>query len=129
MAENINVQSFKVSKEKFFKIWLMILQPFLKLRNKELELVAKLLYHRYLISLEVKNKEMLDDLLFSNKMKKQILSELDIPEYAYNNILTHLRKKDIIKDKTINKKIIPVVNDDFKNFKLVYNLDIVEDGK
>lgn len=129
MAENINVQSFKVSKEKFFKIWLMILQPFLKLRNKELELVAKLLYHRYLISLEVKNKEMLDDLLFSNKMKKQILSELDIPEYAYNNILTHLRKKNIIKDKTINKKIIPVVNDNFKNFKLVYNLDIVENDK
>lgn len=129
MAENINVQSFKVSKEKFFKMWLMILQPFLKLRNKELDLVAKLLYHRYLISLEVKNKEMLDDLLFSNKMKKQILLELDIPEYAYNNILTHLRKKDIIKDKSINKRIIPVVSDDFKNFKLVYNLDIIEDGK
>lgn len=128
MAENINVQSFKVSKEKFFKMWLMILQPFLKLRNKELDLVAKLLYHRYLISLEVKNKEMLDDLLFSNKMKKQILLEMDIPEYAYNNILTHLRKKSIIKDKTINKKIIPVVTDDFKNFKLIYNLDIV-DGK
>lgn len=126
MAENINVQSFKVSKEKFFKMWLMILQPFLKLRNKELDLVAKLLYHRYLISLEVKNKEMLDDLLFSNKMKKQILLEMDIPEYAYNNILTHLRKKSIIKDKTINKKIIPVVTDDFKNFKLIYNLDIVD---
>lgn len=129
MAENINVQSFKVSKEKFFKMWLMILQPFLKLRNKELDLVAKLLYHRYLISLEVKNKEMLDDLLFSNKMKKQILLEMDIPEYAYNNILTHLRKKSIIKDKTINKKIIPVVTDDFKNFKLIYNLDIIEDAK
>lgn len=126
MAENINVQSFKVSKEKFFKMWLMILQPFLKLRNKELDLVAKLLYHRYLISLEVKNKEMLDDLLFSNKMKKQILLEMDIPEYAYNNILTHLRKKSIIKDKTINKKIIPVVTDDFKNFKLIYNLDIID---
>lgn len=129
MAENINVQSFKVSKEKFFKMWLMILQPFLKLRNKELDLVAKLLYHRYLISLEVKNKEMLDDLLFSNKMKKQILLEMDIPEYAYNNILTHLRKKSIIKDKTINKKIIPVVTDDFKNFKLIYNLDVIEDAK
>ena len=127
MAENLNIQSFKVSKEKFFKMWLMILQPFLKLRNKELDVVAKLLYHRYLISLEVKNKEMLDDLLFSTKMKKQIILELGIPEYAYNNILTPLRKKKIIIDNSINKQIIPVISEPFGNFKLIYNLDIVED--
>ena len=129
MAENLNVQSFKVTKESFFKMWLMILQPFLKLRNKELDVVAKLLYHRYLISLEVKNKEMLDDLLFSTKMKKQIILELGIPEYAYNNLLTPLRKKGIIIDNSINKQIIPVIKEPFSNFKLVYNFDIVEDAK
>lgn len=129
MAENLNVQSFKVTKESFFKMWLMILQPFLKLRNKELDVVAKLLYHRYLISLEVKNKEMLDDLLFSTKMKKQIILELGIPEYAYNNLLTPLRKKNIIIDNSINKQIIPVIKEPFDNFKLIYNFDIVEDAK
>lgn len=129
MAENLNVQSFKVTKESFFKMWLMILQPFLKLRNKELDVVAKLLYHRYLISLEVKNKEMLDDLLFSTKMKKQIILELGIPEYAYNNLLTPLRKKKIIIDNSINKQIIPVIKEPFDNFKLIYNFDIVEDAK
>lgn len=124
--KNINIQSFKVSKEKFFKMWLTILQPFLKLRNKELELLAKLLYHRYLISLEVKNKEMLDELLFSSKIKKQILTELDIPEYAYNNILSCLRKKKIVLDKSINKQIIPIIQEPFDNFKLVYNIDITD---
>ena len=39
--DNINVQSFKVSKEVFFKMWLIILQPFLKLRNKEIELLER----------------------------------------------------------------------------------------
>jgi len=121
---NINVQSFKVDKEKFFIMWLMILQPFLKLRNKELELLAKLLYHRYLISLEVKNKEMLDELLFSSKIKKKILAELDIQEYAYNNLLSCLRKKKIVNDKSINKQIIPTITEPFNNFKLVYNIDV-----
>jgi len=121
---NINVQSFKVDKEKFFIMWLMILQPFLKLRNKELELLAKLLYHRYLISLEVKNKEMLDELLFSSKIKKKILAELDIQEYAYNNLLSCLRKKKIVNDKSINKQIIPTITEPFSNFKLVYNIDV-----
>jgi hypothetical protein len=124
--KNINIQSFKVTKEKFFKMWLTILQPFLKLRNKELELLAKLLYHRYLISLEVKNKEMLDELLFSSKIKKKILSELDIPEHAYNNLLSCLRKKKIVIDKSINKQIIPTITEPFDNFKLVYNIDIVD---
>ena len=122
--DNVNVQSFSVSKEKFFTIWLTILQPFLKLRNKEIEILSKLLYHRYLISLEVKNKEMLDELLFSPKVKKQIMSELNMPEHAYNNLLSCLRKKKIINDKTINRQIIPVITEPFINFKLLYNIDV-----
>jgi len=124
MQENINIQNSEVSLENFFRMWLIILQPFLKLRNKELELLDKLLYHRYLISLEVKNKEMLDELLFSNKMKKQIMKELNLPEHGYNNLLSSLRKKKIINDKSINKQVIPVITEPFTNFKLVYNIDI-----
>ena len=124
MQENINIQNSEVSLENFFRMWLIILQPFLKLRNKELELLSKLLYHRYLISLEVKNKEMLDELLFSNKVKKQIMKELDLPEHGYNNLLSSLRKKQIINDKSINKQVIPVITEPFTNFKLVYNIDI-----
>lgn len=124
MQENINIQNSEVSLENFFRMWLIILQPFLKLRNKEIELLAKLLYHRYLISLEVKNKEMLDELLFSNKVKKQIMKELNLPEHGYNNLLSSLRKKKIITDKSINKQIIPVITEPFTNFKLVYNIDI-----
>ena len=124
MQENINIQNSEVSLENFFRMWLIILQPFLKLRNKELELLSKLLYHRYLISLEVKNKEMLDELLFSNKVKKQIMKELDLPEHGYNNLLSSLRKKQIINDKSINKQVIPVITEPLTNFKLVYNIDI-----
>lgn len=123
-TNNVNIQNINVSQEQFFKIWLTILQPFLKLRKKELELLARLLYHRHLISLEVRNKEMLDELLFSSKYRKQVMKDLNMPEYAYNNLLTCLRKKEIIVDNSIKKQIIPVINEPFNNFKLIYNIDV-----
>ncbi len=123
-TDNVNIQNIKVTKEQFFKTWLTILQPFLKLRNKELELLAKLLYHRYLISIEVKNKEMIDELLFSSKIKKKIMTELSIPEHAYNNLLTCLRKRKVITERSINKQIVPVIKEPFENFKLIYNIDV-----
>lgn len=122
--ENTNVQSFDVTKENFFRMWLLILQPFLKLRNKELDALAKMLYHRYLISLEVRNKEMIDDLLFSKKVKDKIIEELDIKDYSFDMIITALRKKKIIIGKTINKQVIPTINEPFTNFKLIYNINV-----
>ena len=121
---NINVQNLAVNEERFFLIWLTILQPFIKLTNKETELLAKLLYHRYLISKEVKNKEMLDELLFSKIIRKKIMIELNIKEYAFNNTLSFLRNKNMIINNSINKKVIPVITEPFDNFKLVYNIDI-----
>lgn len=123
-TNNVNIQNIKIPKEQFFKIWLTILQPFLKLRNKELILLSRLLYHRHLISLEVRNKEMLDELLFSSKYRKQVMKDLNMPEHAYNNLLTCLRKKGIIVDNSIKKQIIPVINEPFDNFKLIYNIDV-----
>ena len=67
---------------------------------------------------------MLDELLFSPKVKKHIMSELNMPEHAYNNLLSCLRKKKIINDKTINRQIIPVTTEPFTNFKLLYNIDV-----
>ena len=121
---NVKIQTFNVTKVMFFRVWLIILQPFLKLRNKELDLLASLLYHRHLISIEVKNKDMLDELLFSVKIKKKIMKELGIPEYAYNNLLSTLRKKGIILDKTITRQIIPVIEGELTNFKLLYDINV-----
>lgn len=121
---NIKVQTFNVDKVRFFRVWLIILQPFLKLRNKELDLLAALLYERYEISLLVKNKEMLDEILFSSKIKKKIMKDLNIPEYAYNNLLSTLRKKSIIIDKSITRQIIPIIEGDLENFKLIYDINV-----
>lgn len=122
---NINVQSMKTDEIKFFKLWLMILQPFLNLRNQEVAVLAKLLYYRYIISKEVKNKTIVNQLLFNTTTRKKIQEDLGIKEYSFNNILSSLRRKKLIIKNTINNKVIPKVDDDFKNFKLIYNIEII----
>jgi hypothetical protein len=52
------------------------------------------------------------------------MKDLNMPEHAYNNLLTCLRKKGIIVDNSIKKQIIPVINEPFDNFKLIYNIDV-----
>lgn len=121
---NINIQTLKLSEENFFKMWVLLIQPFLKLNKGEASILSKLLYHRYLISKEVKNKDIIDDLLFSVKIKKRIIAELGKSEIDYNNRIVALRKKKAILGRTINKQIIPIIQEPFDNFKLVYNIDI-----
>lgn len=124
--KNINVQTLNTNEKHFFKLWLMILQPFLKLRKQEINVLARLLYYRYTISKQVKNKSIVDDLLFNTKTRKAIKSELGIKDYVFNNIMTTLRKKKIIVNNSISNKIIPKIEGDLKNFKLVYNIEINE---
>lgn len=123
--KNINVQSLKTDEVKFFKLWLMILQPFLNLRNQEVDVLARLLYYRHSISKQIKSKDLVDELLFNTSTRKKIKKELNIKEYSFNNTLSALRKKNLIIDNSINSKVIPKVEADFKNFKLVYNIEII----
>lgn len=123
-SNNTNVQSLEVTKLEFFTSWLIILQPFLKIRNKEIVLLSRLLYYNYEISKLVKDKDMARELLFSSKTKKQIMADLDLKDYELNNLLSSLRKKNIIVDNNINSKVIPRVSKDFKSFNLVFNFNI-----
>jgi DNA-binding MarR family transcriptional regulator len=122
---NINVQTIKVERKQFFSVWLQLLQPFLKLRDQELTVLASLLYYRYVIHQQVKSKTMVDELLFNTRTRKQIREELDIKNYSFNNILSALRKKGLIVNNTLNQKIVPILDtDEFDNFKLVYNIEV-----
>lgn len=122
--KHINVQTLKVNERQFFKVWLILMQPFLKLRDQEVTVLAMLLYYRYNIQQEVKNKAIIDELLFNTKTRKKIRDELELESYSFNNILTSLRKQDLIINNSLNSKIIPNIEPGFDNFKLVYNVEL-----
>lgn len=115
-----------VTEEQFFKLWLNMLQPFLKLRQQEIDLMAKLLYHRYIISESTSDKSMIDFFLFSSDNRKKMRQELKFEIYTFNNNLAILRKKNLILGKSINKQIVPSVEKPFENFKFTYSIDIVK---
>lgn len=121
--KNVAIQTITVDKKDFFKLWLTLIQPYLNLRNKEIEVLSKFLEYRYDISKRVSSDDEINYILFSTKIRKDIQGDLDITESSLNNILASLRKKGYIIDNNINKKLIPNLNDDLNNFKLVYNVN------
>lgn len=122
--KNVAIQTITVDKKDFFKLWLTLIQPYLNLRNKEIEVLSKFLEYRYDISKRVSTDDEINYILFSTKIRKDIQGDLDITESSLNNILASLRKKGYIIDNNINKKLIPNLNDDLNNFKLVYNVNL-----
>jgi hypothetical protein len=122
---NQNIQSVGVTEEQFFKLWLNMLQPFLRLRQQEIDLLAKILYHRHLISETTSDKAMIDFFLFSSENRKKMREELKFEIYTFNNNLAILRKKDLIIGKSVNKRIVPAIQRPFESFKFTYSIDIV----
>lgn len=122
--KNIAIQSINIEEESFFKLWLTLIQPYLKLRNKEADVLAKFIEYRFEISKRVKDEEEINFILFSTKIRNKIVDELDISNPALNNMISALRKKNYIVKNSINKKLIPNIEYDTDNFKLIYNVNI-----
>jgi hypothetical protein len=123
---NNNIQKVQVTEEQFFKFWLNMLQPFIKLRQQEVDLLSKLLYHRYVISESTSDKTMVDFYLFSPENRKKMRAELDFEIYTFNNNLAILRKKRLVIGKALNLLIVPSIEKPFKSFRFTY---VVEIGK
>lgn len=89
-----------VSKRDFFKAFVDILQPFIKVRNREGEVFAALLYQCYLRR-GMKNQKDMFKLVFDYDTRELIQEELDISSAVFRNTLSALRKKKLIVNNTI----------------------------
>jgi hypothetical protein len=121
---NNNIQHIKATEEQFFKLWIEMLQPFLKLRRQEIDLLAKLLYHRHQISGRVSNMTEVERLLLSEDNRRIMRKELKCEDYTFNNLLVILRKKKLVIGKSINPAIVPNVENNFQNFNFTYSIAI-----
>ena len=89
------------------KAYLQILNPILKLKDKEIEVLSNFLsiWHKN------KNNKDLDKLLFSTPVRKMVRKAIGMSEASFNNHITMLRKKKMIVDKKINSSILEGVKD------------------
>lgn len=64
-------------------------------------------------------------MLFDYDTKMLIKQELNIKDTVFQNTLSSLRKKNVIKNNKIINAYIPEVDNKATSFKVVFNLNIV----
>lgn len=104
---------------KFYRQYLEILNPIIKLRGKELDVLAELLFHNTRLQ-DIPN-ELRWKLIFDQDNKTAIRQKLNLSEASLNNNLSALRKKKIIVDNSVLKNFLVEPDEDFSlrfNFKM-----------
>ena len=84
------------------KAYLQILNPVLKLKDKEIEVLSNFLSIWY----KNKSNKDIDKLLFSTPVRKMVRKSIGMSEASFNNHITMLRKKKMIVDKKLNSDIL-----------------------
>lgn len=116
-------------KDLFFR-WMNITAPFHKLNNQQQQVLALLLYYHYQYSKDITNNKILWRVLFDYdtklKIKEDSVFEKGLSDTALQSILSILRKKKVIINGEISKVFIPELNLKAKNFKIIFNFNIVD---
>lgn len=126
MGKANNVIVIPTSLEKgFFKYWFEFLRPFHKLSDKEIEVMACLVKHRYLLSKSIINNELLDQIAMNDDTKRKVREECGLQQTYFQMLMSRLRKKNMIIKGMINPKFIPRIEEGSNNFQLLlsFNLD------
>lgn len=122
-ANNIIRVSASLDKD-FFKYWLIFLRPYHKLTEREIDIVACFLKHRHALSAKVTDADLLDKIIMSEDIKKEVQKECDIPLQYFQVMLSKFRKKGIIINNKINPKFIPKLRRDETSFQLLFLFDL-----
>ena len=118
---NINIKL----KDLFFK-WVDITTPFHRLTKQKKDVLSLLLYNYYKYYKITEDQKIIWKMVFDIDTRESIKEDLDINDPVFQNILSFFRKKKIIIDKRINKIYIPNLSKDAKNFKVLFNFNIVD---
>ena len=100
-----------------FKAYLQILNPVLKLKDKEIEVLSSFVSIWY----KNKNNPNIEKLLFSTHIRKIIRKSINMSEASFNNHITMLRKKSMIIDKKINPSILNNINEN--GIEITYKIE------
>jgi len=122
----MKIAKIQTNTKNFFYHWVSFTKPFHNLGKTEGNILAELLYYRYLLSHEVSSEKLLDKLTFDLDTKKKICKNLGLPQYRMAMVLTDLRKQGIVIKQTINPKFIPDLSIGDKEFVLAFKFDITD---
>ena len=125
MKQNIKQANLNIKLKDLFHRWLEITTTFHHLTKQEIKVLGLLLYYNYKYKKEITNERLIWKMVFELETRKLIVKELGITDAVFRNILTKLRKIGVIKDNRIVKTFIPELGLDSKNFKVIFNFNIL----
>jgi len=127
---NTKVANLNVKLKSLFFKWLEITKSWHKLNNQQQQVLALLLYYHYCYKKDITNTKLLWKMLFDYdtklKIKEDPVFKNGLSDNALQNILSSLRKKKIIIDGQISPLFIPDIEVGSKNFKVIFNFNIVD---
>lgn len=104
----------------FFKWWCIFLRPFISLTDRETEIIACFLKHRWELSRSISDPAIIDTMLMSDEIRSKIIEECHITLQHFYVVMSTLRKKKVIKNNLIDPRLIPNIRlDDNGVFKLL----------
>lgn len=118
---SLKVVNINVNTKTFFKHWIKFTEPFHKLTDKQQNILALFLYHHNELKRQITNNKILWKEVLGYDTKVKIYSELDITSSNLENVLTQLRKRNIIIDNKIVDTYIPKIDKKTKCFQLQFN--------
>lgn len=108
------------------KLWLELTRPFHKLTQQQTNVLALLLYYYFEYRKDITNSRVLWKEVFDYDTKTKIQKELNIKPQGIQNVLTALRKKEIIQGNEIIKTYVPNIEYKAKEFNLLFKFNIVD---
>lgn len=95
----------------FFKLWIEFLRPLHKLTNREIDVIASFIKHRYLLSKAISDAAILDRITLSKDTQKEVIKDCGITLQYLQTTMSKFRKNGVIANGRINPKFIPNIND------------------
>ena len=108
----------------FFYKWLSFTTPLHKLTKSERQLLASFLAKRHELSQIIRDENMLDNVLNSIDIRKEIRDEVGLTVPQFNILVSKLRRSGVMDGKKINKHYIPNIQKDTGQYRLTIIFDI-----
>lgn len=107
----------------FFRYWFEFLRPFHNLTAREMDVITALSKHRYELSKVIKDDVILDKVVMSEDVRKQVRAECNLSLPHFQVIMGKLRDSKVILDNKINPRFIPNIKEEAGNFRLLLLFD------
>ena len=103
-----NVIYLKCTEDSFYRMWVEFLTPFHKLTSREKDVAARILMQYFRFRDNVPDQEVLKELLWSRKSRKDIMDSLKMSSAHFQMVLAKLKTAGfLLNDGDIERRYIP----------------------